>query len=219
MYVHPKGAPHLANPTRLLRSAAQLYGDRMDELWGAMLPIDERLLYTPFHEEKIRTGNIWVKSFYTPGHADHHIAFRAGTAMIAGDVAGIKFGNGIATVPTPPPEVDVRAWLSSIRLIKDVRPETLYMTHGGRVGNQRKHLIEVEGRLRNFETFVRTHLENGSSADVVRREFVNFYERQINAVGLDPLLKRKYMEMGAPEMSALGMLRYVGTAHPIGVAA
>lgn len=215
VYVHPKGARHLIDPTRLWRSAAQLYGDRMDDLWGKMIPINERFLHTPYHEEKIRVGHIWIKTFYTPGHADHHIAWRAGTHLFAGDVAGIKFGDGIATVPTPPPEVNVAAWLKSIRLMKDIRPETIYMTHGGAVGNQRKHLIEIEGRLRNFETFVRAHLESGSSPEKIREEFVGFYERQLDAAKIEGLQKRKYMEMGGPELSALGMMRYVGQSMTV----
>ena len=209
VHVHPLGALHLIDPGRLWRSAAQLYGDKMDSLWGEMRPIDPSLVFTHQHQEKIRVGTIWVKTFYTPGHADHHVAWRVGRHMFAGDVAGIKFDNGIATVPTPPPEVNVKAWTESIRLLKDVRPETIYMTHGGLVENHRTHLIEVEGRLRNFETFVRTHLENGAQPKSVVDKFVDFYERQLDATKMSEELKFKYMNMGGPKLSALGMIRYV----------
>ncbi len=41
VYVHELGAPHLADPEKLLSSAARLYGDRMEELWGEVLPVPE----------------------------------------------------------------------------------------------------------------------------------------------------------------------------------
>src|SRR4029079_1381817 len=39
VYVHEKGAPHMADPAKLLASATRLYGDDMDRLWGEFLPV------------------------------------------------------------------------------------------------------------------------------------------------------------------------------------
>src|SRR5262245_19177003 len=39
VYVHEKGAPHLSNPEKLIASAARLYGDAMDRLWGEVRPV------------------------------------------------------------------------------------------------------------------------------------------------------------------------------------
>src|SRR5215216_6218654 len=41
VYVHESGAPHLADPSKLLESAARLYGDDMERLWGDVLPVPE----------------------------------------------------------------------------------------------------------------------------------------------------------------------------------
>ena len=41
VYVHERGAPHMIDPAKLLGSARRLYGDAMDDLWGAFLPVPE----------------------------------------------------------------------------------------------------------------------------------------------------------------------------------
>src|SRR3954452_3352073 len=38
VYVHEKGARHLVDPTRLINSAAMVYGDRLDSLYGRLDP-------------------------------------------------------------------------------------------------------------------------------------------------------------------------------------
>ena len=39
VYVHERGAPHMASPEKLIASAARLYGDAMDRLWGEIRPV------------------------------------------------------------------------------------------------------------------------------------------------------------------------------------
>src|SRR6185312_7563827 len=39
VYVHEKGAPHMASPDKLLASATRLYGSEMDRLWGEVRPV------------------------------------------------------------------------------------------------------------------------------------------------------------------------------------
>ncbi len=44
VYVHARGAAHLADPSKLIASAGRLYGDEMDPLWGEIVPVPERNL-------------------------------------------------------------------------------------------------------------------------------------------------------------------------------
>ena len=71
VYVHERGAPHLADPSRLLSSAGRLYGDRMERLWGEVAPVDPERI-------QALTGGEAVEGFrvaYTPGHASHHVCY------------------------------------------------------------------------------------------------------------------------------------------------
>jgi glyoxylase-like metal-dependent hydrolase (beta-lactamase superfamily II) len=130
VYVHERGAPHLVDPSKLLKSAGRLYGDRMEELWGEVAPVPE---------ERIRplSGGETVEGFrvaYTPGHASHHVCYlheATGDAYV-GDVGGVRIPPSDHTIaPTPPPDIDVEAWARSIDTVAEWAPERLCLTHFG----------------------------------------------------------------------------------------
>ena len=89
VYVHERGAPHLLDPERLVKSARQLYGDDMDRLWGEVVAVPEANVRTLSGGETIEGG---MRVEYTPGHASHHVSYlheATGEAFV-GDVAGVR---------------------------------------------------------------------------------------------------------------------------------
>ena len=139
VYVHELGAPHLIDPSKLLESAGRLYGDDMWELWGEVAPVPEERLTA------LRGGET-VEGFrvaYTPGHASHHVSYLhepTGDAYV-GDVAGVRIPPYDHTIaPTPPPDIDVEAWLDSLHTLVSWNPQTLGLTHFGRVTEVADHL-------------------------------------------------------------------------------
>src|ERR687883_1675017 len=124
-YVHEVGYPHLVDPSKLVKSAARIYGENMDELWGEARPVPEdRIVILREGEEAEVAGGILV-AHDTPGHAYHHLAFLEpdSGALFAGDVAGIRRpGQSYIRPPTPPPEIDVEAWVRSIERMREIGP-------------------------------------------------------------------------------------------------
>ena len=105
--VHERGAPHMADPAKLLHSATRLYGDDMDRLWGEFLPVPEANLRVLVGGERVAGADRDLEVAYTPGHASHHVSFldRSSGVAFVGDVAGIRTGSELfALPPTPPPE-------------------------------------------------------------------------------------------------------------------
>jgi len=143
VYVHEVGAPHLADPTKLLESAGQLYGDDMDRLWGAVLPVPKENLVPLSGGEEIEG----IRVAYVPGHASHHVAYlheASGDAFV-GDVAVVCIPPTDFTVaPTPPPDIDVEAWEESLDVVAAWRPQRLCLTHFGR----REDVAAQLGRMR-----------------------------------------------------------------------
>src|SRR3954453_3376407 len=72
VYVHERGAPHLIDPSKLLKSAGQLYGDDMGRLWGEVAPVPEENITVLRGGERIEDGFLVE---YAPGHASHHVAY------------------------------------------------------------------------------------------------------------------------------------------------
>src|SRR5882724_8294299 len=96
VYVHEKGAPHMANPDKLLASATRLYGDAMDRLWGEVLPVPPASMDVLQGGERIVVGTRTFDVQYTPGHASHHVSFsdrESGIAFV-GDTGGVRLMSG-----------------------------------------------------------------------------------------------------------------------------
>jgi glyoxylase-like metal-dependent hydrolase (beta-lactamase superfamily II) len=149
VYVHERGAPHLARPERLVASAARLYGgeEGLRETWGEVVPVPEDNL-------KVLTGGETVfGSFrveYTPGHASHHVCYLhedSGTAFV-GDMAGVRIPpSSLTLAPTPPPDIDVDAWGRSVDAIAAWAPTSLALTHFGTADDPPAQLVAVREAL------------------------------------------------------------------------
>src|SRR5690606_24270805 len=122
IYVHPLGLPHLASPERLWNSAAQIYGEDMNRLWGKMKPIPEGQLIEARHGENLIVGEIEFTALHTPGHAIHHIAWQLGEVVFTGDVAGVKIDKGPVVPPCPPPDSHLENWKTSITVLRQIQP-------------------------------------------------------------------------------------------------
>jgi glyoxylase-like metal-dependent hydrolase (beta-lactamase superfamily II) len=171
VYVHERGAPHMASPERLVASAARLYGgeDGLARLWGEVVPVPEANLHVLTGGETV-LGDYRVE--YTPGHASHHVSYLhepTGTAFV-GDVAGVRIPpSGYVMAPTPPPDIDVEAWERSLDLIERWEPEALALTHFGRVDDVAPHLAGARERLHEVIRLASQHGPEAFAAGILDR--------------------------------------------------
>lgn len=146
VWVHERGAPHLADPAKLVASATRLYGDDMDRLWGEIVPVPRENLRVLTGGERMGPWRV----AYTPGHASHHVSFlHAPSATIfAGDVAGVRIPpEGQVMAPTPPPDIDIRAWHASLDLLDAWEADRVAVTHFGAWPYVAEHLEACRGAL------------------------------------------------------------------------
>lgn len=151
VYVHERGAPHMADPAKLVKSATRLYGEEgMQRLWGEVIPVPEANLHVLTGGEALALGDATYRVAYTPGHASHHVAYLhvdSGRAFV-GDVAGVRIPpDDLVLAPTPPPDVDVEAWERSLATIADWAPDGLALTHFGPVEDVGAQLAAVREAL------------------------------------------------------------------------
>jgi glyoxylase-like metal-dependent hydrolase (beta-lactamase superfamily II) len=197
VYVHERGAPHLVDPSKLLKSAGQLYGDDMDRLWGEMLPVPEENL-------RVLSGSETVHGFrvaYTPGHASHHVCYfheESGDAYV-GDVAGVRIPPSDFTLaPTPPPDIDVEKWLGSLDTVAAFNPNRLCLTHFGFVEDASGQLDAMRGTLRRWA-------ELAAASDQER--FVAEIESTVRE-NADPDTAIAFIQAAPPDQLYLGLARY-----------
>jgi glyoxylase-like metal-dependent hydrolase (beta-lactamase superfamily II) len=172
VYVHERGAPHMADPTRLMDSARRLYGDRMDELWGEVRPVPADRLHVLTGGERLDLAGRTLQVAYTPGHASHHVSYldRASGVAYVGDTAGIRRIRDYIVAPTPPPDVDLEAWESSLQTIEGWRPSALYLTHFGPVPDVTDHLRRFRQAVDTSARRVKATLSiDGTDEERIRR--------------------------------------------------
>lgn len=208
IYLHPVGAPHMANPDRLWNSARLIYGEKMETLWGKMEPIDIDLLCPVGHGESVKVGNLTVQAWHTPGHANHHIAWQIGQELFCGDVAGVKIASGPVVPPCPPPDISLEKWQQSISLIKNLRPEKLHLTHFGEERAVNDHLDELWRVLNSWADWIKPRFENNEPVQEIIPEFQKFTQQQLRALGLEDMEINQYETANPSWMSVAGLMRY-----------
>jgi glyoxylase-like metal-dependent hydrolase (beta-lactamase superfamily II) len=173
VHVSGIGAPHLVDPSRLERSARRLYGESFDGLWGELAPVPEGNV-------EVASGRVCgLECFPTPGHASHHVCYLDpdGT-LYAGDAAGVRILPGRSVMPpTPPPEVDVEAWESTLDELERRAPDRLALIHFGVADDPVRHLAELRLTLLDWAESV----EGGATEE----EFVEYARAEIADSGDD----------------------------------
>jgi glyoxylase-like metal-dependent hydrolase (beta-lactamase superfamily II) len=132
--VHPVGAPHLVDPSKLWSSASRIYGDAMDALWGGIDPVPADRIVEVADGDTIDLGGSSLLVVETPGHARHHHAYldESSGTLFSGDALGVRLPDaGVIRPATPPPEFDLEVAIASIGRIREVAPARLCFTHFG----------------------------------------------------------------------------------------
>jgi glyoxylase-like metal-dependent hydrolase (beta-lactamase superfamily II) len=216
VHVHPKGAPHLIEPARLVGSATRIYGDQMDHLWGPIEGIPEHAVQVTQDAEVIQVDSLGLQVVETPGHAQHHNAYWLSSErlLFAGDIAGVAIGNGPILPPCPPPDIDIEAWHSSLAKVQQLNPERLCLTHFGLFTNPEAHLKELRDRLSAWAEWMRNALRTGKSEEAIIPQFQELTEQEILRSGVGPKGVTVYEQADPASMSVTGLCRYWKKHHP-----
>lgn len=208
--LHPGGAPFLIDPERLVKSAARIYGDRMDELWGEVAALPADRVDTVEDDERLQVAGHTLHVRYTPGHAGTHISLldEASGTLFTGDSAGARIAPSAYVCPTvPPPEIDLDLWGGSVEVMRGMRPSQLALTHFGVFSDVDHHLDDLIPNAGTVLAIAREELTSGHGLDDVTNRILDL-ERGVFANEADPALLISRMELGMPAwMASLGLQR------------
>ncbi|MDQ1426566.1 MAG: hypothetical protein QOK39_42 [Acidimicrobiaceae bacterium] len=154
IYVHPKGARHLVDPTRLVDSAARVYGPLLDSLYGRLDPTPAERIRVLDDGDTIPVGpGRELVTVDSPGHAKHHLALHDSESgiLFAGDAAGVRLpASGIIRPATPPPDFDLDAAVHSLQRFRERQPAGVALAHYGLLPDPIPMLEEAEDILRRW---------------------------------------------------------------------
>ncbi len=214
VHVHPRGYRHLADPSRLMESARQIYKDQMEALWGRMEPIPEDRLFAVQDGERVNVGGRTFVAHETLGHAKHHHAWQLGEALFTGDVAGVRLFGGPALPPCPPPDIQVEDWAASIEKIQEIAPQTLYLTHYGPYADVQGHLADLKARLFDWADWVKARLKEGQTPEAMVPAFEAKVRAELLGAGRSPEEAAAYEAANPSAYSVYGLVRYWQKHHP-----
>lgn len=214
VYVHPKGAPHLVDPTRLWESASRIYGERMEELWGRPGSIPEGRVRAVEDGETVSVGATRFLAVATPGHAGHHHAWVSEGTIFSGDVGGVRIGGGPVVPPFPPPEIHLELWKTSLDRLRDLKAEEIRPTHFGAYTDVAAHLDDLEGRMFRWAEQLLVWLREGLDEATMIRRFEELVAGELRSAGLDEEALREYEIADPAWMSVPGLQRYWQKVHP-----
>jgi glyoxylase-like metal-dependent hydrolase (beta-lactamase superfamily II) len=176
VYVHEKGARHLADPERLVRSAGAVYGDLLDTLYGRLDPTPPERIHVLAEGEDIVVGPGRVlTTIDSPGHAKHHLALHDSESGIifAGDAVGVRLPDvGILRPATPPADFDLDLACQSLAKFRTRRPAGVALAHYGLLPEPMEMLDEAEATLRQWAgTAERAWHEDRDIASALQAEY------------------------------------------------
>jgi glyoxylase-like metal-dependent hydrolase (beta-lactamase superfamily II) len=144
LWVHPRGARHMIDPSQLYAGALAVYGqDEMDRSYGALVPVPAERVRTTTDGQWAEIAGRRLRFIDTPGHARHHhcVWDEATRGWFTGDTFGLSYreldtDRGAWIVPTSTPvQFDPDALARSVDRLLAAAPDWVYLTHFGRLGD------------------------------------------------------------------------------------
>lgn len=164
--LHPRGAPHMIDPSKLIKGSQAVYGEeRYLQMYGELLPIPEARIAIADDRQIFELAGRALRAFYTEGHARHHYCLADPTSegVFTGDSFGVSYREldtaaGEFIYPTTTPvHFDPLEAHKSIDRIMSFEPKQLYLTHYSRVSGLERLADDMHKRIDDFVDIARGH--------------------------------------------------------------
>ncbi len=210
VYVHEKGARHLADPTRLVDSASRVYGRLLDDLYGRLEPTPADRLHVLADGEEIAVGpSRKLTTVDSPGHAKHHLALHDSQSgiLFVGDAVGVRLPDaGLLRPSTPPPDFDLDQAVNSMRRFAARRPAGIALAHYGLVPDHDSILEEAEDTLQRWAAVAERAWHDGRDiAEALSESFT------VADDAIAPAAREKMETLNGIHSNAAGFRRWLET--------
>ena len=192
--IHPRGAPHMADPTKLIAGTEGVYGkQKARELYGEIVPIDSGRIVEAGDEDRFSFGGREVRALHTEGHARHHYCLHDphSRGVFTGDSFGISYreldtdkGEFIFPTTTPPHFEPTEAHKAVDRIMAQ-DPEKLYLTHYSRVNDVGRLANDMHECLDGFVAIAQRHQDGEDRREAIERDLFEFLSERLVAHGYD----------------------------------
>ena len=206
LVIHPRGARHMIDPSKLIAGATAVYGaEQLQKLYGTMEPIAESRVSVAEDGFELEFNDRKLCFMDAPGHARHHFAIwdERSRGFFTGDTFGLSYREfdgprgPLLMATTTPVQFEPDAWFATIDRFLAHKPEWMYLTHFGRVGDVARRADELR---RDIEAHVRIAREQAAGADR--------HARLMAALTAHELGRLARLECPLPEVRARELLSF-----------
>ena len=187
LLVHPKGARHMIDPTRLVASSKTVYGDqRFHELYGDIIPVAAQRVRELADGDAIQIGSRTLTVMHTRGHADHHYCLwdERTRGWFSGDMFGVCYGplrlaSGNFVLPTTTPvQFDPDAYIDSVARLCAKQPARMYLTHFGAL---EFHQDQADLLCAQIQTYAELGIQIGPDVNALNEAIMSDLMQRISA--------------------------------------
>jgi glyoxylase-like metal-dependent hydrolase (beta-lactamase superfamily II) len=190
--LHPRGAAHMIDPTKLIAGAQAVYGaERFGRMYGQLVPIPAARVRVVEDGERVTLGSRTLELIHAPGHAQHHyvVVDRAHASIFSGDTFGISYRaldteNGAFITPsTVPTQFDPEQHIASIDRMLAYRPESVYLMHFSRVTDVPRLGVSLKEQIAELARIARAHARDPDPQAGIRADMLALWRRLARAHG------------------------------------
>jgi len=205
--VHPRGAPHLADPERLWPSSQSVLGF-ISGIFGKPEPIPKELLI-PMTQGSFDLGDgAKLDVIETVGHASHNLSFYESFngGVFPGDAAGTYLQTFDVIVPTTPPPFHLEAALTSLDRLISLAPTVLYFSHFGKATEAVKRLKDYKIQLQLWADIAQDGVRKNQSLEQIRDRIIA-EDKVMNSI-IDFVRSHRIYSKTMLENCVLGFIEY-----------
>ena len=192
LVVHPRGARHLIDPSKLVAGAKVVYGEnKFKEYYGEIFPIDAKRVIQADDNFILDFDGRELRFIDTPGHARHHFCIwdKATKSMFTGDTFGISYRDldhqdELYILPsTSPVQFDPEALIQSINRIMEFKPERVCLTHFSAIKPTKKATYKLIESIHFVSNLAIKYADKNDSESIIYTKMMDYFLEGLNEIG------------------------------------
>ena len=192
LVVHPRGARHLIDPSKLVAGAKAVYGEeKFIEYYGEIIPIDSERVIEADDNFILDFDGRELKFIDTPGHAKHHFCIwdKDTKSMFTGDTFGISYrdldmDSEVYIFPsTSPVQFDPDALIKSINRIMEFRPERVCLTHFSAIKPTQEIADQLIDGIHFVSNLTEKYISHKDAESIIFNEMMSYFLNGLGKIG------------------------------------
>lgn len=192
LVIHPRGAFHMKDPSKLLAGAEAVYGkERVAETYGELVPVDEKRIIEAEDNYQLDFNGRELLFLDTPGHAKHHYCIydKTSRGVFSGDTFGLSYrqfdtADDIFIFPTTTPvQFDPLALKASIERIAALKPQRIFLTHYGMIEDIQPLVKRLHDSIDVLVSIAHEHQDSSNRTAEISSKMLECFKREVQETG------------------------------------